>query len=132
MKVVASAPGPLNPNSERLSQRIRSRAFEPAKGSCGLVALFGKRRFGQNSRLDRAGTPMHVTRRKILYRRIPLTPMTRRGFSLLAAKKRPNHRPFLSFSIRCCQLSAPLPIRSRISASSAEIRGFPSRKSRPV
>jgi hypothetical protein len=34
-----------------------------------------------------------------------------RSFSPVAAKKRPNHRPFLSFSIRRCQHSALLPNR---------------------
>jgi hypothetical protein len=55
-----------------------------------------------------------------------------RNLSRLAAKKRPNDRPFLSFSIRSCHSSALLPIRSRMPANFAEILALPSRKSRTV
>ena len=49
-----------------------------------------------------------------------------RNSSRLAAKKRPNDRPFLSVSSRTCQLSALLPMRSRMPASSSDILTLPS------
>jgi hypothetical protein len=54
------------------------------------------------------------------------------AFLRLAAKKRPNNRPCLSFSIRACQLAAVLPSRSSIPARSAEIAALPLRNSRAV
>ena len=44
----------------------------------------------------------------------------------------PSRRPAFSFSSRARQLSALLPSRSKIPASSAEIAIFPLRKSRPI
>jgi hypothetical protein len=54
------------------------------------------------------------------------------NLSRLAAKKRPNNRPAHSFSSLVRQLSALLPSRSKIPASSAEIAAFPLRTSRFV
>jgi hypothetical protein len=55
-----------------------------------------------------------------------------RKFSRLAAKDLPNKRRVRSFPRRARQLSALLPIRSKIPASSAEIVAFPLRNSRAV
>ena len=66
-----------------------------------------------------AAHPTKLTRRRTL-RRWAIS----RSLSRLAAKKRPNDRPFLSISIPSCQRCALLPIRSRIPASSAEILAF--------
>jgi hypothetical protein len=60
------------------------------------------------------------------------SPAASRSFSRLAAKNRPNKRRVRSFSRRAHQISALLPSRSKIPASSAEIVAFPVRKSRPV
>ncbi len=57
---------------------------------------------------------------------------TSRSRSRLAAMKRPRRRPSLSFFSRACQISALVPIRSRISATSREIAALPSRNSLPV
>jgi hypothetical protein len=62
----------------------------------------------------------------------PNAAATSRSRARLAAKNRPNNRPVRSFSSRTRQLSALLPSRSKIPASSAEIAIFPLRKSRPV
>ncbi len=67
-----------------------------------------------------AGYPARFARR-----RAPRCPAAFCNLSRLAAKKRPNERPFLSFSIRSGQFSPRLPSRSKIPATSAEILAFP-------
>jgi hypothetical protein len=62
---------------------------------------------------------------KFATRRTSSRSATWRSRSRLAAKKRPNNRPLRSLSSRARQLSALLPSRSRIPASSAEIAAFP-------
>jgi hypothetical protein len=54
------------------------------------------------------------------------------NFSRPAAKNLPKKRRVRSFSRRARQLSALLPSRSKIPASSAELVAFPVRNRRPV
>jgi hypothetical protein len=76
---------------------------------------------------QRAGHPARFPTRAAFRR-----PHASCSFSRLAAKKRLKNWRVRSFVIRTCQLAAPLPSRSKIPASSAEIAALPLRKSRPV
>jgi hypothetical protein len=116
----------LSPSSE--SQRSAESANVPRKKREGMTRGL--------MRGDRSAIQDRVTRPRIQTRLTRCRTFSRsassRNFARLAAKKRPYNRPFLSFSIPACQISARLPSRSRIPAGFAEIAAFHSRNRRPV
>ena len=91
--------------SSMLSAAVGSRA----SADCALDAI---RSTGTH---HRATHPARFATRRTARR-----PAISRSLSRLAAKKRPNSRPVRSFSSRTRQLSAVLPNRSKIPASSAD------------